>query len=35
MKRVSAGPIGLPFPSFSLNAGATTQVACLRYRIAV
>jgi len=34
MKRVSAGPIGLPFPSFSLNAGAT-QVAYLRYRIAV
>jgi len=34
MRRLSAGPAGLPLPDFSLNAGAT-QVACLRRHLAV
>ncbi|VWB19628.1 hypothetical protein BLA13014_00628 [Burkholderia aenigmatica] len=34
MRRLSAGPVGLPFPVFSLNAGAM-QIASLRCHFAV
>ncbi|QFR11610.1 hypothetical protein SK875_B00122 [Burkholderia contaminans] len=34
MRRLSAGPVGLPFPVFSLNAGAM-QIACLHCSLAV
>ncbi|VWB68348.1 hypothetical protein BLA6993_03206 [Burkholderia lata] len=34
MRRLSAGPVGLPFPVFSLNAGAML-IATLRCPVAV